>query len=158
MYVTRDGYRPTRKLTWSALEAKPFLRVQDPPRRGGSYVFSGSLPKGKSGRHLIYTIWQTSDTPDTYYSCSDVVFSGPKGAVKAVPKPGKRPSGAASRTARAVRRTTAPPVPTPNRTRNVAGTGTTSLMVAGGGAALLLVLSSVATVVLLRRGRIHREF
>jgi chitin-binding protein len=34
----------------------------------------GKLPKGRTGRHMIYTIWQTSSTPDTYYSCSDVTF------------------------------------------------------------------------------------
>ncbi|TDD60820.1 lytic polysaccharide monooxygenase auxiliary activity family 9 protein, partial [Actinomadura rubrisoli] len=82
LYVTRDGYRPTQRLTWSALEPKPFLEVKDPPRRGGAYVFTGRLPRGKSGRHLIYTIWQTSDTPDTYYSCSDVVFGAAGGADK----------------------------------------------------------------------------
>lgn len=74
LYVTKDGYDPTRPLRWSDLEATPFLTVTDPPERGGSYVFSGRLPRQKSGRQLIYTIWQNSSTPDTYYSCSDVEF------------------------------------------------------------------------------------
>jgi chitin-binding protein len=34
----------------------------------------GRLPTGRTGRHLIYTVWQNTDTADTYYSCSDVVF------------------------------------------------------------------------------------
>lgn len=85
LYVTRDGYRPTRPLRWSDLEAKPFLVVTDPPVKGGAYVFTGTLPRAKTGRHLIYTIWQNSSTPDTYYSCSDVVFS-PRPAA-AAPKP-----------------------------------------------------------------------
>lgn len=78
MYVTADGYDPTRALRWSDLEPEPFLTVTDPPLRAGAYRFPGGLPAGKQGRHLIYTVWQNSDTPDTYYSCSDVLF-GPAG-------------------------------------------------------------------------------
>lgn len=74
MYVTANGYDPSRPLTWSDLERKPFLKVTDPLLADGSYTMKGRLPAGKNGRHLIYTIWQNSDTPDTYYSCSDVVF------------------------------------------------------------------------------------
>ncbi|MEW9549788.1 lytic polysaccharide monooxygenase [Nonomuraea sp. NPDC050783] len=75
LYVTRPGYDPARPLRWSALEREPFLTVRDPKLVDGSYVFKGRLPSGRTGRHLIYTIWQNSDTPDTYYSCSDVVFT-----------------------------------------------------------------------------------
>jgi chitin-binding protein len=39
---------------------------------------TGKLPAGRTGRHLIYTVWQTN--PDTYYSCSDVVLTGGSGA------------------------------------------------------------------------------
>jgi predicted carbohydrate-binding protein with CBM5 and CBM33 domain len=85
LYVTKPGYDPTKPLKWSDLEAKPFLQVTDPALRDGSYVFKGTLPKGRTGRHLIYTIWQNSDTPDTYYSCSDVVFRAPKPAATAAP-------------------------------------------------------------------------
>ncbi|MFC4584900.1 lytic polysaccharide monooxygenase auxiliary activity family 9 protein [Sphaerisporangium corydalis] len=80
MYVTKDGYSPTRPLTWAALESRPFLRVTDPRLSGGAYHMKGRLPKGKTGRHLIYTVWQNSDTPDTYYSCSDVVFAASSAA------------------------------------------------------------------------------
>ena len=78
-YVTKDGYDPTKPLTWSDLEREPFLTAREPTARGGAYELEGTLPAGKSGRHLIYTVWQNSDTPDTYYSCSDVVFRGAKG-------------------------------------------------------------------------------
>ncbi|WP_248965051.1 lytic polysaccharide monooxygenase auxiliary activity family 9 protein [Sphaerisporangium perillae] len=74
MYVTKDGYTPTQPLKWSALESEPFLRATDPALVRGAYKMKGKLPSGKTGRHLIYTVWQNSDTPDTYYSCSDVVF------------------------------------------------------------------------------------
>jgi chitin-binding protein len=32
------------------------------------------LPAGKTGRHLIYVIWQRSDSPEAFYSCSDVTY------------------------------------------------------------------------------------
>lgn len=88
LYVTTDGYNPSRPLKWSDLEKKPFLKVTDPAMADGSYVMKGRLPAGKTGRHLIYTIWQNSDTPDTYYSCSDVVFRGAKtAAARSKPEP-----------------------------------------------------------------------
>jgi len=74
LYVTKDGYDPARTLTWADLETRPFLSITDPASRDRSYVLEGKLPAAKTGRHLIYTIWQNSDTPDTYYSCSDVDF------------------------------------------------------------------------------------
>lgn len=85
MYVTKAGYHPKTRLRWSDLETKPFLTAKDPKFNGKVYAFSGTLPKGKAGRHLIYTIWQNSSTSDTYYSCSDVVF--PKAAARAATKP-----------------------------------------------------------------------
>ncbi|MBM7865141.1 hypothetical protein JOD27_008998, partial [Lentzea nigeriaca] len=30
----------------------------------------------KSGRHIIYSLWQRSDSPEAFYSCSDVQFGG----------------------------------------------------------------------------------
>src|SRR5690348_7356384 len=63
MYVTRDGYDPTQPLKWSDLDAKPFLTVNNPRITNGAYVMPGKLPAGKTGRHIIYTIWQTTSTP-----------------------------------------------------------------------------------------------
>lgn len=48
----------------------------------------GRLPAGKTGRQLIYTIWQNSDTPDTYYSCSDVIFGDTAAVAAAEPAAG----------------------------------------------------------------------
>jgi predicted carbohydrate-binding protein with CBM5 and CBM33 domain len=75
LYVTNQGYDPTRPLSWSDLAAKPFLTSTDPPVRAGAYRFKGKLPANRSGRQMIYTVWQNSESPDTYYSCSDVVFA-----------------------------------------------------------------------------------
>lgn len=73
LYVTKDGYDPGKPLRWSDLEEMPFATVTDPGMTGGDYVFTGTVPK-KSGRHLIYSIWQRSDSPEAFYTCSDVVF------------------------------------------------------------------------------------
>ncbi|MER8072510.1 lytic polysaccharide monooxygenase [Streptomyces sp. NPDC094034] len=78
LYVTKDGYDPGKPLKWSDLEEKPFLKVTDPKLESGAYVFDGVVPN-KSGRHLIYSIWQRSDSPEAFYTCSDVVFGQDNG-------------------------------------------------------------------------------
>lgn len=50
----------------------------------GDYVFDGDVP-ARSGRHLIYSIWQRSDSPEAFYTCSDVVFGKDSGAGAAAP-------------------------------------------------------------------------
>jgi chitin-binding protein len=74
LYVTRDGYDPQQPLRWSDLETTPFHTEKDPPLVDGAYAMDAPIPLGKSGRHLIYTIWQRSDSPEAFYSCADVVF------------------------------------------------------------------------------------
>ncbi|MCF6522489.1 lytic polysaccharide monooxygenase [Streptomyces sp. JJ36] len=75
LYLTKEGYDPAKPLKWSDLEEKPFATVQDPKLAGGHYVFEGTVPE-RSGRHLVYSIWQRSDSPEAFYTCSDVVFGG----------------------------------------------------------------------------------
>ncbi|WSX83280.1 lytic polysaccharide monooxygenase [Micromonospora sp. NBC_00898] len=100
LYATTASYDPSRRLTWADLETRPFLTVTDPPIRAGAYQLPGRLPSGRGGRHLIYIIWQNSDTQDTYYSCSDVVFrSSSDTAPGARGGPSGSPSTAAGRTA-----------------------------------------------------------
>ncbi|GAA2799591.1 lytic polysaccharide monooxygenase [Kitasatospora sp. CM 4170] len=76
LYITNGSYSPTKPLTWANLEPQPFLTVTDPQLVDGSYVLPGKVPAGKTGRQLIYAIWQRSDSPEAFYSCSDVVFDG----------------------------------------------------------------------------------
>lgn len=76
VYLTKDGYDPRAPLSWNDLESKPFLTVKDPVLRNGAYRFQGRLPAGRTGRQLLYTIWRNTGTPDTYYSCSDIVLTG----------------------------------------------------------------------------------
>lgn len=81
LYVTRNTWSPTRALAWNDLESAPFLSVTNPPQSGsvgsttGHYYWSGRLPSGKSGRHIIYSVWTRSDSQETFYGCSDVTFS-----------------------------------------------------------------------------------
>ncbi|MDX3578284.1 lytic polysaccharide monooxygenase [Streptomyces sp. FL07-04A] len=76
VYLTRAGYDPARPLAWSDLDlAHPVATAVDPVATGGFSSFSGTLP-GRSGRHVLYAVWQRSDSPEAFYSCSDVVFPG----------------------------------------------------------------------------------
>lgn len=75
LYLTKPGYDPTKPLAWSDLEAKPFAGATDPKLENGSYVFDGTIPE-RSGRQLVYTVWQRSDSPEAFYACSDVTFGG----------------------------------------------------------------------------------
>ena len=72
LYVTRNGYNPTQPLKWADLER--FTTVTDPQLVNGAYQIPARTPSGKTGRHLIYAIWQRSDSPEAFYSCSDVIF------------------------------------------------------------------------------------
>ncbi|MGW2560266.1 lytic polysaccharide monooxygenase auxiliary activity family 9 protein [Streptomyces sp. NPDC001514] len=93
LYITKDGYNPSKPLKWSDLEEKPFAKVTDPQLVNGEYVFGGSIP-AKSGRHLIYSIWQRSDSPEAFYTCSDVVFGQDNGGT--APGGGGAPAPTAS--------------------------------------------------------------
>src|SRR4051794_22757210 len=90
LYITKDTWSPTRPLAWSDLESTPFSQVVNPAADGGPgtdaghYWWNGTLPAGKSGRHLIYSVWSRSDSQETFYGCSDVVFDGGHGEVTGV--------------------------------------------------------------------------
>lgn len=70
-YVTKDGYDPTQPLAWADLEE--FCTITDVTLEGMQYRMSCPLP-AKNGRHVIYNIWQRDDSPEAFYSCSDVIF------------------------------------------------------------------------------------
>jgi chitin-binding protein len=76
VYITKPGYDPSAPLAWSDLDLQnPVATSTDPAAAGGFYTFSGSLPE-RSGKHLLYAVWQRSDSPEAFYSCSDVSFGG----------------------------------------------------------------------------------
>ncbi|WP_430785916.1 lytic polysaccharide monooxygenase auxiliary activity family 9 protein [Actinoplanes sp. G11-F43] len=103
LYITKDGYDPSKPLAWSDLEPTPFDQVTNPPDNGGPgtdaghYYWNGRLPAGKTGKHLIYSVWARSDSQETFYGCSDVVFDGGNGEVTGIgggtsPSPSNPPS------------------------------------------------------------------
>jgi predicted carbohydrate-binding protein with CBM5 and CBM33 domain len=72
VHVTRQGFDPTTQpLGWDDLELVAQAGEIAP---NGTYqvpVDAGT----RSGRHIVYTIWQASHLDQSYYFCSDVVFS-----------------------------------------------------------------------------------
>jgi predicted carbohydrate-binding protein with CBM5 and CBM33 domain len=79
-YITKDGWNPEEPLGWDDLEPVPFDEVTNPPINGSGpdgaeYTWDATLPD-KSGRHIIYSIWQRSDSPEAFYNCADVNFTG----------------------------------------------------------------------------------
>ncbi|MGC9664984.1 lytic polysaccharide monooxygenase [Planosporangium sp. 12N6] len=125
LYITKDSWSPTRPLAWSDLESTPFDQVTNPPAIGGPgtndghYYWNAKLPSGKSGRHLIYSVWARSDSQETFYGCSDIVFDGGNGQVTGVGPgsggPGPSPSPTTSPTARPTTSPTATPTSTPTQ-------------------------------------------
>ncbi|MDT0405501.1 lytic polysaccharide monooxygenase auxiliary activity family 9 protein [Streptomyces edwardsiae] len=76
VYITKPGYDPSQPLAWGDLDlANPVATSTDPAAEGGFYTFSGTLPE-RSGKQLLYAVWQRSDSPEAFYSCSDVAFGG----------------------------------------------------------------------------------
>lgn len=74
-YVTRDGWNPADGLTWNNVSV--IGTVLAPTAVDNRYSMTVRLPKGKTGRHVIYAIWQRSDSMEAFYSCSDVEIMAP---------------------------------------------------------------------------------
>ncbi|HET9171843.1 MAG TPA: lytic polysaccharide monooxygenase [Actinospica sp.] len=90
LYITKPNWDPTQPLTWEDLESVPFSTATDPPSVGnpGSidsyYYWDATLPSGYTGNQIIYSIWARSDSTETFYGCSDVVFDGGNGQVTGI--------------------------------------------------------------------------
>ena len=78
-YVTINGYDPTKPLAWSDLESQPFCTITNVTLQNQRYRMNCPLPQGKSGKHVIYNIWQRSDSAEAFYACIDVEFIGDGG-------------------------------------------------------------------------------
>jgi predicted carbohydrate-binding protein with CBM5 and CBM33 domain len=123
IFITRTGYDPAKKLTWDDL-GDPLTEIKDPPLTGGAYRMRVTLPK-RTGRHILYMVWETSSTPDTYYSCSDLVFPAP--VVQKSTAPAVRKTTAATAAPPAVTPSTEPePEPEPSLAPELAAGVTTA--------------------------------
>jgi len=172
LYLTKEGYDPAKPLKWSDLASRPFATATDPTLANGAYRIRAELPSDRTGRHLLYTVWQNTSTPDTYYSCSDVVFPAARkssgAAGSATPAPvaeptrstrAKIPAATVSKSPPEAART--PPQPsetlsgTPGETVSSPGSGEDDRapalpLIAGGAAGLLITAGAAFT---LRRRR-----
>ncbi|MGC0373988.1 lytic polysaccharide monooxygenase [Streptomyces sp. SAI-229] len=163
MYLTEPGYDPAKPLTWADLPEEPFAEVTDPALTDGAHRFRVTLPPDRTGRHVLYTVWENSSTPDTYYSCSDVVF--PKAAEKEKKKPVEpaRESPASSSPSPRPRTASTPAARTPtpraattatapaSHTTAAAPSGPSAPLLAGGAAAVLVLTGGAALALRLRR-------
>jgi chitin-binding protein len=159
VYLTDDGYDPGEPLRWDDLAGKPLLVDEDPPLRDGAYRMRVRLPENRTGRHLLYVIWQNSSTPDTYYSCSDLQLAArpaAKAAPVVKPKPAAEPAAEPAAGPAPERTTAAPEEPAAPVLDPVASvgkdTGQGGYLVPGALAALA-VLAVPLVVLVLRRGR-----
>ncbi|WP_033341827.1 lytic polysaccharide monooxygenase auxiliary activity family 9 protein [Catenuloplanes japonicus] len=121
LYVTKQGFNPvTQPLTWANLEL--VKEIGNTPASQWNQVSGGvaldipvSAP-GRTGRHMVYTIWQASHLDQSYYWCSDVNFGGtsspsPTATATSSPTPTPTPTATAS--------------PTPSPTGGAAGCAVT---------------------------------
>jgi predicted carbohydrate-binding protein with CBM5 and CBM33 domain len=82
VYVTRQGFNSTTQaLRWSDLEligqiGNTPASQWTPDPAGGVSIQVGANAAGRTGRHMVYTIWQASHLDQSYYFCSDVIFGG----------------------------------------------------------------------------------
>jgi chitin-binding protein len=81
VYVTKPGFNPvTQPLAWSDLDL--VTEIGNTPAAQWTAVSGGvqiDLPvqlSGRTGRAMVYTIWQASHLDQSYYFCSDINFGG----------------------------------------------------------------------------------
>lgn len=82
LYITKQGYDPAQPLKWSDLDSTPIATYTTAASSPGSYTFPATLP-ARTGRQLIYQVWQRTDSPEAFYGCADVVFGQTAQAARA---------------------------------------------------------------------------
>ena len=71
-YITRQGYTGSAPLQWGDLFE--FCRLGNVPVGADKrYTLNCPLPE-LTGKHVIYTTWQRSDSTEAFYTCTDVVL------------------------------------------------------------------------------------
>ncbi|MET8831167.1 lytic polysaccharide monooxygenase [Streptomyces sp. NPDC004610] len=97
VYLTKPGFDPSKALAWGDLDlANPVASTATTRSSdGGFYNFTGTLPE-RSGKHILYAVWQRSDSTEAFYSCSDVTFGGASGGTTGTSGGGSTPAPTAS--------------------------------------------------------------
>jgi chitin-binding protein len=72
IYLTKEGWDDSRALRWDDLDL-----IYDSGKRPAEAAptFEVDVP-ARTGHQLLYLVWQRSDSPEAFYSCADVRFSG----------------------------------------------------------------------------------
>ncbi|WP_432988751.1 lytic polysaccharide monooxygenase auxiliary activity family 9 protein [Dactylosporangium sp. CA-233914] len=96
IYITKQGFDPTTQpLTWNSLEL-----IQRTGRYAPAPMYQADVDAGtRTGRHVMYVIWQASHLDQSYYLCSDIIFTGSGGgspSPSTSASPSKSPSASAS--------------------------------------------------------------
>ncbi|STY31311.1 secreted cellulose-binding protein [Legionella wadsworthii] len=71
LYFTRANYDFSQPLKWSDLEA-PFCTITSVNLVNNRYHLPCKIPTDVSGKRILFMIWQRDDSPEAFYSCSDV--------------------------------------------------------------------------------------
>ena len=83
-YITRAGWSPTSTLRWADL-----VQIGEYTQAQPTFSWNVNVPS-RSGRALIYSIWQRSNgSNEAFYTCSDVDFGG--GSTPPAPEPTAAP-------------------------------------------------------------------
>ena len=71
-YITNKNYTTDQALTWEGIE--PICQYGASPAAASSSHHC-QLPQ-REGKHVVYAIWQRSDSPEAFYACIDLDFGG----------------------------------------------------------------------------------
>ncbi|RYE73204.1 MAG: hypothetical protein EOO80_19345, partial [Oxalobacteraceae bacterium] len=84
-FLTREGYVPeAAPLRWSDLDQVQELGPDRIVTVGKVYNMKLTLPK-RTGKHVLYAVWQRADSAEAFYACSDVDFGGTGGTPAVIP-------------------------------------------------------------------------
>ena len=72
VYITKASWTPDQPLTWDSLE----LLVRTDPSGAERVVDIPVTLPARTGKHVIYSVWQRSDSTEAFYSTSDIHYGG----------------------------------------------------------------------------------
>ena len=70
VYISNEDWSPDQPLTWNSLT---LLARASPSQATATVDIPVTLPF-RTGKHVIYSVWQRSDSPEAFYSTSDIDF------------------------------------------------------------------------------------
>jgi len=120
IYITKQGFDPTTQpLTWDSLEL-----IQRTARYAPAPQYQAQVDAGtRTGRHVMFTIWQASHLDQSYYFCSDVIFTGQGGGTSQSPSASASVSRSPSRSPSASTSPSRSTSPSPSQSNSGGGTG-----------------------------------